>query len=86
MNFYIISQSFQVKNIGKKYDITHQQGGYVALRDVLTNVLKSPFAFLKQKTKEVAGIAKKEEFWALKDVNFEVKKGHLKLPYKKKIY
>jgi lipopolysaccharide transport system ATP-binding protein len=66
-----------IKNIGKKYNITHQQGGYVALRDVLTNILKSPFAFLKQKTKEVAGIAKKEEFWALRDINFEVKKGEV---------
>ena len=66
-----------VKNIGKKYKITHQQGGYVALRDILANVLKSPFKFLKQKTKEVAGIAKKEEFWALRDINFEVKKGEV---------
>lgn len=66
-----------VKNIGKKYDITHQRGGYVALRDVIANVIKSPFRFLKQKTKEVAGIAKKEEFWALRNVNFEVKKGEV---------
>jgi len=66
-----------VKNIGKKYNITHQQGGYVTMRDVLTNILKSPFKFAKQKTKEIAGLAKKEEFWALKDVNFEVKKGEV---------
>jgi lipopolysaccharide transport system ATP-binding protein len=66
-----------VKNIGKKYNITHQQGGYVALRDVLANVLKNPFKFVKQKTKEVTGMAKKEEFWALRDVNFEVKKGEV---------
>ena len=56
-----------VKNIGKRYNITHQQGGYVALRDVLAGVIKSPFKFLKQKTKE--------EFWALRNINFEVKKG-----------
>jgi lipopolysaccharide transport system ATP-binding protein len=66
-----------VRNIGKKYDITHQQGGYVSLRDVLTNILKNPFSFLKQKTKEVAGVIKKEEFWALSDINFEVKKGEV---------
>jgi lipopolysaccharide transport system ATP-binding protein len=66
-----------IKNIGKKYNINQQQGGYVALRDVITNVLKNPFAFLKQKTKEVAGLAKKEEFWALRKVNFEVKKGEV---------
>lgn len=66
-----------VKNIGKKYNIAHQQGGYVSLRDVLTNVLKNPFAFLKQKAKKVVGIAKNEEFWALKNINFEVKKGEV---------
>ncbi|MBA3047738.1 ATP-binding cassette domain-containing protein [Candidatus Falkowbacteria bacterium] len=64
-----------VKNISKKYNITHQQGGYVALRDVLTNIAKSPFAFLKHKAKQAIGKAGKEEFWALKDINFEVNKG-----------
>ncbi len=66
-----------VKNISKKYNITHQRGGYIALRDVLANIIKNPFQFLKQKTKEATGIAKKEEFWALRDINFEVKKGEV---------
>ena len=30
-----------VKNISKKYNITCQKGGYVALRDVLTNIANS---------------------------------------------
>ncbi|MEA2065141.1 MAG: ABC transporter ATP-binding protein [Patescibacteria group bacterium] len=64
-----------VKNISKKYNITHQQGGYVALRDVMTNVAKSPFSFLKHKAKEAVGKAGKEDFWALNDINFEVQKG-----------
>lgn len=64
-----------VKNIGKKYDITHQQGGYIALRDIIANVFKNPFKFLKHKTKKVFGMETKEEFWALKDLNFEVFKG-----------
>ncbi len=67
----------EIKNISKKYNITHQRGGYVALRDVLTNILMSPFLFLKNKAKQVAGLETKEEFWALKDVNFEVKKGEV---------
>ena len=65
----------KVKNIGKKYNITHQRGGYVALRDVLTNIFKNPFRFAKDKTKRAIGLGTKEEFWALKDVNFEVNKG-----------
>ncbi len=63
------------KNISKKYNITHQQGGYVALRDVMANVAKKPFAFLKHKAKKAIGKAGKEEFWALKDIDFEVQKG-----------
>lgn len=67
----------EIKNIGKKYNITHQRGGYVALRDVLMNILKSPFSFLKSKAKKVAGFEKKEDFWALKDVSLSVQKGEV---------
>jgi lipopolysaccharide transport system ATP-binding protein len=67
----------EVKNIGKKYNIAHQQGRYISLRDVLANIIKKPFSFLKTKAKRVVGLEKKEEFWALKDINFEVKKGEV---------
>ena len=67
----------EVKNLGKKYNIAHQRGGYVALRDVLTNVFKNPFQFAKQKAKKSLGIGTKEEFWALNDINFEVNKGEI---------
>ncbi len=65
----------EVKNLSKKYNITHQQGGYIALRDILTDIGKHPFRFLKNKTKKIIGKETKEEFWALKDINFEVQKG-----------
>ena len=65
----------EVKNISKKYNITHEKGGYVALRDVLTNIAKNPFKFVKHKAKAVVGKAGQEEFWALKDINFTVEKG-----------
>lgn len=67
----------EVKNIGKKYNITHQRGGYVTLRDVLTNIFKNPFSFLKTKTKQIIGLDTKEEFWALKDINFSIHKGEV---------
>jgi len=66
-----------IKNLGKKYNITHQRGGYVALRDVLTNIFKNPFKFAKHKAKQIAGLETKEEFWALKDINFEVAQGEV---------
>ena len=65
-----------VKHVGKKYKITHAKGGYITLRDVIATVFQNPFKFLKSKTKAVLGIGT-EDFWALKDVNFEVKKGEI---------
>jgi len=66
-----------IENLGKKYNITHQRGKYVALRDVLTNVFKNPFRFAKAKAKQVVGFTKKEEFWALRGVNLEIKQGEI---------
>lgn len=65
----------EIKNLSKKYNIAHRQGGYVALRDVLTNIAKHPFSFLAHKAKKVIGKETKEEFWALKDINFSVEQG-----------
>ena len=67
----------EIKNIGKKYNITHQRGRYVALRDIIMGVLESPFSFLKRKAKKIMGLETKEEFWALKNVSFNVKKGEV---------
>ena len=68
-----------VKNIGKRYSLTHQREGYVALRDVITYTLAHPFRFLK--TKNVERKERKqntrEDFWALKDVSFDVHKGEV---------
>jgi lipopolysaccharide transport system ATP-binding protein len=67
----------QAKNIGKRYSIKHARGGYVALRDVIMNVLKSPFRFLKEKAKSVASKGTTEEFWALKNVSFDIMPGEI---------
>lgn len=59
----------EVKNISKKYNIFHQQGGYVALRDVMVNAIAHPLSLFKRKQREV--------FWAVKGVNFEIKQGEV---------
>lgn len=69
--------SVPCRNEIASYDINHERGRYVALRDVLTNIAKSPFSFLASKAKKVAGLEKKEEFWALQDINFTVEKGEV---------
>lgn len=66
-----------IKNLGKKYSIDHMRGKYVALRDVIVNVLKNPFGFALDKAKQATGLSKKEEFWALKDVNLEIMPGEV---------
>lgn len=69
--------AIEIKNIGKKYNITHQRGSYVSLRDVITNILKNPFKHAKHKVKKALGKIEKEEFWALKDINLTIKKGEI---------
>lgn len=66
----------RVENLGKKYIIEHQkQGRYTALRDVIANGTKSlGRQLLKPFSKRISDPAI-EEFWALKDVSFEIKQG-----------
>ncbi len=65
-----MSTVIKAEGIAKRYWISHQKRErYSALRDVITNGVKS--VFVKNKKAEAA----REEFWALKDINFEVKQG-----------
>lgn len=67
----------EVKNIGKKYNISRGRGNYISLRDVIMNIARRPFLFVKQKAQKTIGRGKKEEFWALRGVNFSVNKGEV---------
>jgi lipopolysaccharide transport system ATP-binding protein len=70
MSDYVI----KVENLGKSYQIRHKQESYTALRDVLTDGAKNAGrALLHRNNGQVAET--REEFWALKDVSFEVKQG-----------
>jgi lipopolysaccharide transport system ATP-binding protein len=53
----------EVQNLYKKYQINAQQSRYLSIRDSLSNV----FSFNKK--------SKKEDFWALQDINFTVEAG-----------
>ncbi len=69
-----------VENLGKKFIIAHQQDNsgryrYKALRDVIADGAKSlTKRLIKPDPKKISNPTR-EEFWALKDVSFEIKQG-----------
>lgn len=76
-----MSKVITVNNLGKKYTISHQaREEYSSLRDALTasffsfgNKLAAPFKRTGSDTRNVT--AEQEDFWALKDVSFDINQG-----------
>ena len=66
-----MSKIIQVSNLSKSYTITHEgRESYTALRDVVATKAKKLFSFGKK-----SAATTKEEFWALKDINFDIEEG-----------
>ena len=69
----------KVENLSKKYTLSHQQQeSYTALRDVIANKVKAAgrrvlHPFLPKSSNLTQN--SKEDFWALKDVSFEIEQG-----------
>jgi lipopolysaccharide transport system ATP-binding protein len=68
-----------VRGLGKRYMLSHERNGYVALRDVITYTLFHPFRLLKTKKAERGERRRgaREDFWALRDVSFDTNKGEV---------
>lgn len=66
-----------VENLGKKYTLRHEasgDGGYRRLSEDFVRAIKKPF---RQGKFPATQGANREEFWALKDVSFEVQQGEV---------
>ena len=64
-----MSAVISLENVGKKYIIKHQtQGPYTTLRETISERFRGL-------GKKEAGNESREEFWALKDVSFQVEQG-----------
>ena len=69
--------AIRVENLSKCYRINHAAGArenYKTLRESVAGAIKAPF---KRWSSNGNGSARNEDFWALKDVNFEIQPGEV---------
>jgi lipopolysaccharide transport system ATP-binding protein len=72
-----MSAIIQIENLSKKYIIGHQQlKGKKTLREAISqNISNFGSKFINPFSKNISPNSPFEEFWALKDINFEVEQG-----------
>src|SRR5947209_2384927 len=64
-----------VENLSKRYIIGHQRGKDDGLRHAIERAVRAPLNWVRHGMR--AQGAKREEFWALRDVNLEIKQGEV---------
>ncbi len=71
-----MTPAIRIENLGKKYRVEHgkPQAGYRTLRETLVEAAAAPFRRLRR---GLTAESSSEDFWALKDVSFEVQPGEV---------
>lgn len=64
-----------VDNLSKRYVIGHQASKHDGLRHAVENAVRAPLRYLR--TGQLKREKTREEFWALRDVNIEIKAGEV---------
>lgn len=69
--------TIKVENLSKSYILKHSGEGYVSLRETITQKVQKTFQKSKNilTTNDLEKSARKEKFWALHNVTFEVQQG-----------
>ena len=71
-----MNNSITIKNLGKRYFLKHfGREPYVALRDVMVDTVRDILRHITHPMTDKKKNKKNEEFWALQDINVQIKQG-----------
>src|SRR5205807_167634 len=70
----VTSVAIRVERLSKRYRIGGPMANHPTLRDAMTSAARRPLRVLRQGG---FGSANKNEFWALRDVSFDVSRGEV---------